>query len=85
MMIPIATLGVFKGVAGDAEARAVGHVEDVEITAKLDQLLEPLPEGDSYLGFIFARASAADDVVAALRTAHSKLRFQIDRTLPLVR
>ena len=33
----------------------VPHVEEVRITAKPDQLLEPLPEGDSYLGFIFAR------------------------------
>ena len=54
MMIPIPTRSVFKGVAGDDEALAVAGVEEVRITAKLDQLLEPLPEGDSYLGFIFA-------------------------------
>ena len=36
-------------------------------------LLEPLPEGDSYLGFIFARAPRAARVDAALREAHRRL------------
>ena len=31
------------------------------MTAKPDQLLEPLPEAGSYLGFIFARAPRAPD------------------------
>ena len=34
----------------------VPGIEDLRITAKPDQLLEPLPEAGSYLGFIFARA-----------------------------
>jgi hypothetical protein len=38
----------------------------------------PLPEGASYLGFIFARAGCAADVDAALRAAHARLRFTID-------
>ena len=62
-------------------ASAVPCIEEIRITAKLDQLLEPLPEGDSYLGFIFARAGTADEVVAALRTAHATLTFQIDPEL----
>ena len=43
-------------VTGEDEARGVPFVEDLRITAKRDQLLEPLPEAGSYLGFIFARA-----------------------------
>ena len=78
MMIPIPKRGVFRRVEGEAEARAVGLVEEIRITAKPDQLLEPLPEGASYLGFIFARGPERAAVVRALRDAHRRLRFAID-------
>ncbi|MCA1563419.1 MAG: ATP-grasp domain-containing protein [Acidobacteria bacterium] len=78
MMIPIPGRGVLKQVEGSNRARAVPGVEDVLITAKLDQVLEPLPEAAGYLGFIFARGEHAAAVDAALREAHSLLRFVID-------
>jgi biotin carboxylase len=81
MMIPIPARGVLRGVEGEADARAVPGVEDVRITAKLDQRLVPLPEGASYLGFIFARGADAADVESALRQAHARLRFAIDPEL----
>ena len=84
MMIPIPSRGILKRVTGEDAARAVPNVEDVRITAKTGQLLEPLPEGDSYLGFIFARASAPGDVVAALRQAHKRLDFQIVPQIPVI-
>jgi biotin carboxylase len=77
MMIPIPCRGVFKGVSGEDEARLVPFVEDVQITAKRDQLLEPLPEAGSYLGFIFARAPLPAQVEAAVREAHRRLAFTI--------
>ena len=77
MMIPIPGRGVLKRVDGIAAARRVPHVEDVRITAKKDQLLEPLPEAGSYLGFIFARAPRAGEAEAAVRAAHGELRFTI--------
>jgi formate-dependent phosphoribosylglycinamide formyltransferase (GAR transformylase) len=77
MMIPIAQRGVLRRVAGLEEARRVPHIEDVRITAKADQVLVPLPEGASYLGFIFSRAAAPGDVERALRAAHRALRFTI--------
>jgi phosphoribosylaminoimidazole carboxylase (NCAIR synthetase) len=77
MMIPIPKRGIYRGVSGIDAARAVAGIVDVRITAKLDQLLLPLPEGASYLGFIFARAPRAGDVELALRTAHSRLTFTI--------
>lgn len=83
MMIPIADRGVFKSVDGVELARATPHVEDVRITAKRDQLLEPLPEGDSYLGFIFARAPKAEDVIAALRAAHRQLTIQFSTPITM--
>jgi len=78
MMIPIPRRGVFRGVDSVEAARGVPHIVDVRITAKPDQLLLPLPEGASYLGFIFARAGRVADVDAALRAAHARLHFAID-------
>lgn len=81
MMIPIPSEGRFRHVGGVETAKAVKCVEEVVITAKRDQLIAPPPNGDSYLGFIFARGSKSDEVVEALRTAHERLKIEI---LPLV-
>ena len=81
-MIPIPKSGVFDSCSGLEEASAVADVEDVIITAKKGQKLEQLPEGSSYLGFIFARADSPDRVETALREAHSRLSFQIMTELP---
>lgn len=78
MMIPIPQRGILKGVTGEESAQEVQHIADLRITAKVAHLIEPLPEGDSYLGFIFARATAPEGVVAALREAHKRLAFQIE-------
>ena len=83
MMLPIPRAGVYRGVDGVGEARGVAHVDQIIMTAKPDQHLVPLPDGASYLGFIFARAESSSEVVASLREAHSTLRFDIDRELPL--
>jgi biotin carboxylase len=84
MMIPIPHGGVFRRVNGLEAARAVPHVTEIHITAKADQRLVPLPEGASYLGFIFARAQDPDTVEDALRRAHARLAFIIDRALTVV-
>jgi hypothetical protein len=84
MMIPIPRRGILRAVTGIELARAVDGVEDVRITAKPDQLLVPLPEGASYLGFIFARGHGPADVDCALREAHSRLVFHIDSEVRVV-
>ena len=83
MMIPIPRRGVYRGVKGVEEARRVAGIDDVMITAKPDVMLVPLPEGRSYLGFIFATADTADAAEAALRDAHSRLDFIIEREVTL--
>jgi hypothetical protein len=83
MMIPIPADGRYKGVTGLERARTVDHVEEIVITAKRDQRIQPLPEGGSYLGFIFARAERADEVVSALRAAHGCLTFEITSPIPM--
>ena len=84
MMIPIPTDGLYKRVAGRDDARAVKHIEEIVITAKLDQRIRPLPEGGSYLGFIFARAPRHEEVVGALRASHERLRFEIEPSIPMM-
>ncbi|MEW6323271.1 MAG: ATP-grasp domain-containing protein [Acidobacteriota bacterium] len=84
MMIPIPRGGVYRHVAGVDDALQVDGVDEVRVTAKPDQRLVPLPEGASYLGFIFARGAAPDDVVRALDAAHARLHFTIDPELPVM-
>jgi hypothetical protein len=84
MMVPIPGAGVYLGVEGVDHAMSTSLVEDVRITAKEGQELIPLPEGSSYLGFIFARGESPGLVESALREAHSKLRFAIGARLPVL-
>ena len=84
MMIPIPKAGIYKGVSGMGAAKAVPGIEDVIITAKEGYRMVPLPEGSSYLGFIFARENEASQVESALRLAHSKLQFELMFLLPLL-
>ncbi len=81
MMIPIPATGTLLGVIGEDDARAVPGVERVEITARVNYPLVPLPEGESYLGFIIARAATPAAVEAALRQAHRALHFAIEPVL----
>lgn len=84
MMLPIPSAGVLHGVRGLEEARAVPGVEDVVVTAPEGRPLVPLPEGDSYLGFAFARGESPEAVEAALRAAHARLSFDVRPALPTI-
>jgi biotin carboxylase len=83
MMIPIPRRGVYRGVKHIEDARQVPGIDDVTITAKPDSTLVPLPEGRSYLGFIFATGNTPDAVEAALRAAHARMEVLIDREVTL--
>ena len=84
MMIPIPKGGVYESAAGEDRAAAVPGIEEVIITAKPGQRLIPLPEGSSYLGFLFARGQSAAAVEEALRQAHAELRFRIATALEMI-
>jgi biotin carboxylase len=83
MMIPVPSSGILEGVAGLEEAARVPGVESVEITARLHDYVAAWPEGSSYLGFIFARATEPAAVESALRAAHACLRFDLRPRLPV--
>jgi biotin carboxylase len=77
MMIPIPASGTLHAVKGLERARGVPAVEGVEISIPLTQPVVRLPEGNRYLGFIFAKAERPDTVERALREAHEHLTFDI--------
>ena len=62
----------------------IGSAESARATNEArSPLLVALPEGDSYLGFIFARGATPEAVEAALREAHGRLHFEIAPGVPL--
>jgi biotin carboxylase len=75
LMIPITESGILQRVEGMTEALRTEFVEDIEIHINPGYELVPLPEGASYLGFIFAQAPDFDRTYAALKRAHGKLKF----------
>ena len=83
MMIPIPARGIFEGVRGLEEALAVKGVTGIRITAERGQIVAPPPEGAGYLGFIFARARGAAQVVTSLRGALQRLELKLAHSVNL--
>lgn len=77
LMIPIPQAGILKRVEGILAAQRIPYIESVEIQIREGHELVPLPEGSSYLGFIFARAPTAAVAEAALRAAHACLNIVV--------
>jgi biotin carboxylase len=73
MMLPIPCAGVLEEVRGQDAARAVDGITGLEITVPRGRVVKPLPEGDRYLGFLFARAATPGEVEQALRAGHAEL------------
>ncbi|HRQ41467.1 MAG TPA: ATP-grasp domain-containing protein [Chloroflexota bacterium] len=84
MMIPIPRPGILRRVEGIEAAQAVPGIDEITITVPEHHRLAPLPEGESYLGFIFATGQTPDMVEEALRVAHGRLHFVIDEEIPLL-
>ncbi|HUS62468.1 MAG TPA: ATP-grasp domain-containing protein, partial [Acidimicrobiales bacterium] len=77
MMLPIPGRGRLVRIEGLEAARRVRGVLDIDITVPPGRLIEPLPEGDRYLGFAFAAGATPDDAEVALRRAHDALRIVV--------
>jgi hypothetical protein len=76
-MLPVPRPGTLRAVHGRAGARAVPGITGLTITIPTGQRVRPLPDGDQYLGFIFAEAGTAHDVEEALTAASRLLRADI--------
>jgi biotin carboxylase len=77
MMLPIERAGTLVEVRGREEARAVEGIVGLEITIPPGRPITPLPDGDRYLGFLFARADTPAAVEAALREAAGRIDMVI--------
>ncbi len=77
LMLPIPRAGILEGVEGRDAALRVPGVTDVQITIAPGRPVVPVPEGDRYLGFVFARGRNPDDVEAALRHAQTLLDVRV--------
>jgi biotin carboxylase len=78
LMIPIPSAGRLVGVDGKEAARAVPGIVDVEITVAPGRFIAPPPEGNRYLGFVFARAPEPAEVEGALRAARHVLTVRLE-------
>ena len=83
MMIPVPHSGILESISGVEAARATHRITELIITARLHDYIAAWPEGSSYLGFLFAKGSTAEEVEQAIREAHKKLRFSITPRLPV--
>ena len=69
---------MLRAIEGRASAAAVPGITGLTITIAVGQRVLPLPDGDRYLGFIFAEASTGHDVEDALTAARDQLRVVIE-------
>jgi biotin carboxylase len=85
LMLPIRTQGILRGVAGIERAVSVAGVTGVTISVPDGERVTPLPEGDRYLGFVFARGDVTAEVEISLRQARSMLEVEIGSVPHMVR
>jgi hypothetical protein len=77
LMLPIPRAGTLENVDGLAEARGLPGIVEIAITIPSGQEVVPLPEGDRYLGFAFARGQSPEEVEGKLREVQAKLDVRI--------
>ena len=77
LMLPVERAGVLQAVHGTTQAAAVAGITGLSITAPMGQTVHPLPEGDRYLGFVFAEGATHQEVEEALHAARRRLRVII--------
>jgi biotin carboxylase len=75
MMIPIKQGGLLRRVEGLTAARNTPGVDAVEIIISDGHELIPLPEGNQYPGYIFARGATSGGVIDSLKTAYAHLNI----------
>jgi hypothetical protein len=77
-MLPVPRAGTLRAVEGRPGALAVPGITGLAITIPLGRRVLPLPDGDRYLGFIFAEGDTGPEVEHALTAASERLRVIID-------
>ncbi|HEY5602525.1 MAG TPA: hypothetical protein VIM41_05405 [Gammaproteobacteria bacterium] len=77
-MLPTPRPGILRRVEGVLAALKIPHINAVHIAVREGHELISLPEGASYLGFIFASAPSPEQVETALRQAYAQLNIIVD-------
>ena len=77
LMIPTPKAGILRRIEGIMAAQKIPYIDAINISIRDGHELKCLPEGASYLGFIFASGPNPDVVEAALREAHQKLNIVV--------
>ena len=83
LMLPTPRAGVLRRVEGVMQAQALRGVDEVSIAVREGYRLEPLPEGNTYLGFVFASGDDPAEVEMTLRRAHAYLEVVIAPLFPV--
>ena len=78
LMVPIPKPGRFVEIRNTEAVRQLPHVTGMDITVRPGRILEPPPEGDRYLGFVYARAINPESVEGSLRKAQALLEVVIE-------
>jgi len=73
LMLPIPEEGALAGINGVDDALGVDGITDFAQTIPDGGDIVPLPEGDRYLGFLFAEGLTPETVERSLRDAHGML------------
>jgi len=84
LMLPTEQAGILRRVEGVMKAEKVPYIDDIEISLREGNQITPLPEGASYLGFIFSTAPDSDKVEQALRDAYNLLNPVIVPFWPII-
>lgn len=78
LMIPTPESGVLAAVAGEAETREIEGITGIDFTIQPGGRIIAPPEGERYLGFVYARAERPEQVEMALRKAMATLEVQLE-------
>lgn len=78
LMIPTPESGVLAAVKGEDETREIEGITGIDFTMKPGGRIIAPPEGEKYLGFVYARAERPEQVEMALRKAMATLEVQLE-------
>lgn len=86
LMLPIPATGILDGIEGIEHVRGLDGIDEVTLTITPGRRVVALPEGDRYLGFVFAGGLDADSVEETLREAAALLSVVVDgEAVPVAR
>ena len=81
LMIPTPGAGTLRRVEGVMAASRVPGIREVSVTVREGYELTPLPEGGTYLGFVFALGDDPAGVEESLRRAQKTIRVVVAPSL----